>query len=698
MCHLCIENSLQSWEQYQAAEPGEVPISTGKTVWSQSQVINQLASGSHWSGNNITYSFPTNTAFFPYSNSEANGFSSFNLKQTAAARLSIELWDDLIAPSFTETTNAVSSDIKFSNTSTNIGYAHAYFPGGWSGAGSVWLNPAYSSLNDPDVGEYGFLAMMHEIGHALGLNHAGNYNGGSPNYANNGSHAQDSFMYTIMSYFDAENTGADWRASDGRYYDAQTPMVHDILAIQAAYGADMTTRTGDTVYGFNSTLNSAIFDFTRNAHPVITIWDAGGNDTLDLSGFGDASIVNLAPGSYSDADQMVNNIAIAFGTVIENVVTGAGADVIYLTADAVDNVVNGNGGSDTVHVSYNFESGYSILAGSTAVNLMMSGSAGSDTLQNIEFVQFANGITVSAASLLGSIVSAGADVSNDFDGDSTSDILWYNYSALSVGQWDMSTGNPVWNGIGGASPDLQIAGTGDFDGDGTDDILWYDAQTRQVSQWAMDGGSLTTDYVGTGGAGWEIAGTGDFNGDGTDDLLWFNPQTRQVGQWEMNNGNSSWDSTGTGGAGWEIVGTGDFNGDGTDDILWFNSQTLQVGQWEMNNGNSSWDYTGQGAGGWEIAGTGDFDGDGTDDILWFNETTYEVGQWEMNNGQSTWDAIGKSAAGWQPVATGDYNGDGTDDILWHNVQTGQVGQFEMNNGNSTWEHLGWGGQDWFIFA
>ena len=58
-------------------------------------------------------------------------------------------------------------------------------------------------------------------------------------------------------------------------------MLYDIAAIQAKYGADMTTRTGDTVYGYNSTANRGAFDFNMNPKPIFTIWDAGGNDTLD---------------------------------------------------------------------------------------------------------------------------------------------------------------------------------------------------------------------------------------------------------------------------------------------------------------------------------------------------------------------------------------------------------------------------------
>ena len=50
----------------------------------------------------------------------------------------------------------------------------------------------------------------------------------------------------------------------------------------------MTTRAGNTTYGFNASAdvtNDAMrFDHRRDAHHF-SIWDAGGNDTLDLSGF-----------------------------------------------------------------------------------------------------------------------------------------------------------------------------------------------------------------------------------------------------------------------------------------------------------------------------------------------------------------------------------------------------------------------------
>ena len=84
----------------------------------------------------------------------------------------------------------------------------------------------------------------HEIGHAIGLAHPGLYNGGSPTYDKDAFYQQDTHQYTVMSYFYADNTGADWRAGDGVWRYAQTPMVHDIMALQSIYGVETATRTG----------------------------------------------------------------------------------------------------------------------------------------------------------------------------------------------------------------------------------------------------------------------------------------------------------------------------------------------------------------------------------------------------------------------------------------------------------------------
>jgi serralysin len=406
-------------------------------TWTNTQIVNNLLrAGLSWSGSTISYKFPTTAPSWSFSTGEGAGFSALVASQQAAAQATLALWDDLMAPDFVEVTSA--SNITFQNTTTDIGYAHAYYPGGWSGAGSVWFNPTYNSgtnnLVTPTAGKWGYLAYIHEIGHALGLDHPGEYNGGNPTYAGDALYAQDTIQYSVMSYFDAVNTGADWVASNGQEYFAQTPMLHDILAIQALYGAEMTTRTGNTVYGFNSNAGNALYDFTQNAHPILTIWDAGGNDWLDLSGFSTASKIDLNQGAFTDCDGMTKNIAIAYGCDIENAKGGSGNDT--LIGNALANTLMGGAGNDTLTGG----SGADILIGGDGNDtfyadvfdyfLQFSGGTGYDILYisgGLSFVYdylaygFEEMYTVSAPPPAAEIV--GADASDTLNGTANNDVI-----------------------------------------------------------------------------------------------------------------------------------------------------------------------------------------------------------------------------------------------------------------------------------
>jgi serralysin len=343
-------------------------------VWTNSQIVsNLLRANLQWWGATISYGFPV-TAAGRQLGGEADGFSAFNSDQKAAGRLAIRLWDDLMNPDFVETSS--SPKITLQNTTTDIYYAHAYFPGSWGAAGSVWTNPLYNSgtsnLLHPVVGQWGFNAIIHEIGHALGLEHPGDYSG-NVSYQTHAWYRQDSLMYTVMSYFDASETGADWVAGNGRLYSPQTPMLHDVLAIQSLYGAERATRTGDTIYGFNSNANRSVFDFEANRHPVLCIWDGRGYDTLDFSGFRDPVRMDLRPGKFSDCDGMTKNVSIAFGTWIERAFGGKGADDI--TGNSRDNVLIGNQGHDKLWGG----GGSDRLAGCDGRDTI-SGGAGDDRL------------------------------------------------------------------------------------------------------------------------------------------------------------------------------------------------------------------------------------------------------------------------------------------------------------------------------
>ncbi len=401
------------------------------TSWTKQQVLAQLDSSYHWNSSTITYAFPTSTAGI-YGSQEASGFQAFNAQQQSYAELALQTWDDLIVPDMQRTT-LTTSNIEFGTSTTGVDYAHAYYPT----VSSVWFNRAYTELLSPQVGKHSFLTYVHEIGHAFGLNHMGNYNGSG---SWTPSSYQDSGVLSVMSYFGpnwgfGQSSGeglvawADWVGADGQIYSPQTPMLNDIMAIQTMYGAETSTRTGDTVYGFSTSITdklSAIYDFSLNLNPILTIYDASGTDTLNLSGWSTSSTIDLMPGSYSSGNSMTNNIAIAYSCDIENAISGSGADTISgnllnnrldggagndslsggdgadtLVAGSGNDILDGGGGTDSVVFSGVWSS-YSLSVTTSNIFTFNSSGTGSDTVKNCETFVFADTIKT-AAELIGTL-------------------------------------------------------------------------------------------------------------------------------------------------------------------------------------------------------------------------------------------------------------------------------------------------------
>ena len=339
-----------------------------KPVFNLDQIIYQIDSGTVWAPQTISYAIPATT---PQAGGEGVGFQQMSAVKSSMAALAFELWDDVIAARLDRVASHANISFAYSTvtdgggtyTSTDINNA------GDLSKAKIWINSSWTSHdqdNDIYSGSYGFMTYMHEIGHALGLDHPGAYNG-TANYAFDAVYKQDTRRYSIMSYFEADEDGSGTdhfgRAGDWKY--AATPMLHDIAAAQAIYGADMVTRAGNTVYGFGSTAGRDVFNFAINKDPIVAIWDAGGIDTLNASGFATAQTIDLRAGNYSSIGYLTKNVAIAYGATIENAVGGSKADTI--DGNGAANVLTGNAGNDRLFA----------FGG----NDRLYGGAGADTLE-----------------------------------------------------------------------------------------------------------------------------------------------------------------------------------------------------------------------------------------------------------------------------------------------------------------------------
>ncbi len=274
----------------------------------------------------ISYSFlterPTEGA------EEGTGFVAFSAAQQKVVRELFTRLQDQTGVTFREVAGA-AGDIRLGINQQTDTRGYSFIPDFFRGkaqAGDVWLDVESAAVMNP--GQEGYYALLHEIGHALGLQHPLGESDTSGAVVLLERFA--SLSNSVMIERSSAQTNGMWPTWFGTM---------DMQALRYLYGTKAVS-TGTDRY--------MAADMARQGYALIL--DDGGDDTLDASTAGVGASIDLRPGWLSSVglssagEPLKNNLSLGVGTAIENAV-GSPYDDLIIGSDS-PNRLQGNGGSD----------------------------------------------------------------------------------------------------------------------------------------------------------------------------------------------------------------------------------------------------------------------------------------------------------------------------------------------------------------
>jgi hypothetical protein len=364
------------------------------------------------------------------------------------------------------------SDVNFAGISG--GNADNFLFNYTGGASDIFLNayaPKFNGDLTLDLNTRARQTLMHELGHSLGLSHPHstyNVSTGKPTittdyaatkdlgFAQLGfriNSAEDMYKeyFTIMSYDNQHSL----LPGSSVIFQAYTPMILDVIALQQAYGEGVGTSGSS-----NDTITAGVAGYR-------TYFDTGGIDTIDLSEYAGGAYLNMGVnitgathlvGVSASTFDVQNTISLgkdpanlrwfygeyekAFGSAaadqiignsLDNVIDGEGGDDILMGGGGNDSL-NGSGGDDNLNGQEGID--VAIYAGNhntftltrdTNSSIIIHDNKsieGTDTLNEIERISFSDeylaldidGNAGIAAKTLGAVFGAGSVANKEYVG------------------------------------------------------------------------------------------------------------------------------------------------------------------------------------------------------------------------------------------------------------------------------------------